>query len=437
MAARISGEGSQLAIRRASHNAAKTYDLFTATFGGTFEATDLLVATIGTKSVSFVAGSVTTTTVISNFVTAWNALDSAIYPEFAEYTAAVGSSTTATLTADKPGIPGEIALVSTEANGDPQDSQTLSIAHTTTATGPWTWDNAANWLENAVPTTGDDVYLANSSIPFRYGFAQTAVTLASLHIAASHSGDVALPLQNENGYREYRANYLAIKATICNIGYGDGRGARRIWLDLSTAQTALSIYGSGPPIDDGLEAILIKGTHADNTLTATQGSIGVGVLSAEVATFKTNKIGNEGSPDQDVKLRFGPGCTLNGAGSTFLQEGGTVITESSLLAVTKNSGTLILRGAAAVSGTLANRGGKLIDESTGTLTALDNSGDYDRSRFPKPKTITDATARKGCRIYDPLGTITWTNPVQFNQCSLEECPGTDFGKHRKLTVADI
>jgi len=129
---------------------------------------------------------------------------------------------------------------------------------------------------------------------------------------------------------------------------------------------------------------------------------------------------------------------LNGAGATFLKTGGDVDSSSSLRDVTHSAGTLTLREAAAVAGTFTNRPGAVIrDYSTGTITALDNAGEYSHP-LPVAKTITDVTLRKGYRYLDPSGTITHTNPVQFSGCTQDSSDGEfNFGFNRKLTVADI
>ena len=50
-------------------------------FGGTWESSDLIRVTIGGKTKDFTAGSTTTATVVANFVSAWNALSAATWPE--------------------------------------------------------------------------------------------------------------------------------------------------------------------------------------------------------------------------------------------------------------------------------------------------------------------------------------------------------------------
>lgn len=413
-------------------------DVWTATIANTLEVGDLFTFTIGNKTWTYTAASTVIATETAAIATAWNALSSTYYPEFAEYTAS-STSTTVILTADTRGVPGTISVATTETDGSPSDSQTISITNTTPATGPNFWDNAANWSTGSLPADGDTVSIENSSVSILYGLAQSAIEPAALNIYSTFTGTIGLPKTNATGrYPEYRDQYLVIGPAACTIGLGSGAGSGRLKIDFGSDQVALTVSNTGQPAESGIEAVLVKGTHADNALTVTKGSVGVAVLANETATFKTNVVGYQTSPTTDAKVRFGSGCTLNGSGATFVKTGGEVDTSSSLLNVTQTAGTLTLRGTAAVTGTLTNRGGATVnDYSTGTLTAVDNAGTYEH-KLPVAKTITDFTCRKGYRVFDRSGTITWTNPIQFVGCTLSKEDGEiDLGFNRKLTVANI
>ncbi|MEG7651972.1 hypothetical protein U2441_15655, partial [Listeria monocytogenes] len=66
------------------------------------------------------------------------------------------------------------ATSSTSGSGSP----TLAASTTTAATGPNYWANANNWLESAVPVTGDDVVVGDGP-SILADLDQSAVTLAS------------------------------------------------------------------------------------------------------------------------------------------------------------------------------------------------------------------------------------------------------------------
>ncbi len=156
--------------------ALKTYDLWALTPGGTIEVGDLFIVTIGSKSVSVAATGTTVASVCTVVAAALVALDPSLYPEFAEYTFADGT-TKITATANTPGIPGTITLSTTESDGSPADAQTFVATHTTTGTGPNSWDNVANWDTGAIPVSTDTPTLEGSDVDILYGLAQSAVTL--------------------------------------------------------------------------------------------------------------------------------------------------------------------------------------------------------------------------------------------------------------------
>ena len=76
-----------------------------------------------------VAGSTTITTIIDTLVTAWNALSSTAYPEFAEITASRSSSSLVlTMDSTNAGRPFTCTVSTTETGGGAADSQTIDAA---------------------------------------------------------------------------------------------------------------------------------------------------------------------------------------------------------------------------------------------------------------------------------------------------------------------
>src|SRR5262249_43097328 len=156
----------------------------------TWEVDDVIRVTIGQKVYNFTAGSTVITTILDNLVAAWNGLDATSFPEFSEITAS-RSASTLVLTNDVPGRTMTVTLTPLEVNFAPADLQTIEgvgVATTgtvaTAASGPNDWSVAKNWSLGTVPATGDDVII-DIPIPIFYGLAQSAVTLASLTIAAT------------------------------------------------------------------------------------------------------------------------------------------------------------------------------------------------------------------------------------------------------------
>lgn len=328
---------------------------------------------------------------------AWNA---ATDGEFTAVTASA-STDTVTLTADTSGVP---FIATSSVSGS---TGTIgSVTDSTAATGPYHWDNAANWSGGSVPTTGDTVYLDYAAGDVRYGLAQTSVTLAALHILAAYTDRIGLADVNPAGYPEYRDRYLAIKATLLNVGAGDGRGSPRIRLDLSTAQSTIRVLCTGSGSESPLPALQIKGTHASNAAYVTKGEVGFAVLGGETATLATLEVGYATSPSSDSLVRCGSGVTL----TTLQQTGGRVYLESGLTTVDKRGGYLEV-GEGSVT-TLNNYAGEVVFRSTGTITTLmmREGASIDFGRDTRTRTVTNATFRSSF-VNDPLGTVTWTNAV--------------------------
>lgn len=372
-----------MATPRFVGNAVAVAQVDTLTVGGTVEADDLFLSTINGKALSVTAGSTVVATVATTFAAAWNALDSTIWPEFAEVTAAATAGGALTLTGDTAGYPFTETPSTTEAGGGAADLQTFTKTATTACSGPNFYSTAANWDTAAAPAGGDTVYIDNSDVDILYGLSNAGATLAAIYIAKSYTGDIGLPKFNSNAveYPEYRTDYLAIDATIVDVGGGPGLGSRRIKINNGSVQTAVTVHGTGFPAETSLEAFLWKGTHASNTLTVADGSVGVAVFGGEVATILTLKV-------DGGNVRLGAGVTLG----TATVNGGTVEINCAVATLlTVYGGTVTINGTGAVA-SLKIYGGRVIYNSTGTLGGAPevyNPGVLDFSQNPATKTVTN------------------------------------------------
>lgn len=428
-----------MATRRFIGNAAPVADVWTATIGGTLEVGDVFQVTINNKTWSYSAMSTVIADVRTAMITAFNAIDQTIYPEFKEVVASASLIAGAILFTGSqlPGRPTTMSFATTEAGGGAADGQTFTGSNTTPATGPEWWSNALNWAEGSVPVSGDDVIIEDSRVNIRYGLNQSAVTLATLKIGSNYSGEIGLPKVNPKGYAEYREQYLRIGVTSCDVGYGNsGSGPAMFKLDTGSVQTSVTIRttgGSGGTFTGGstsTPAFLFKGTHADNAITLNGGTSGICYYTGEVATVKTLRV--DQSESGQTSLIIGSGGTLNGTGATFVQSGGNVYSQSSFRDVVREDGNLWLQGAAGAV-TLQNRGGTLNYESTGTIGLLDNVARVVRQDTLATGTITNANFYNGCSFDDRNATIVFTNPWQAVQAKITSMR-LDFGSNRKYQV---
>ncbi|AWM35912.1 hypothetical protein GobsT_63550 [Gemmata obscuriglobus] len=435
-----------MAARNWAGAAPRVAKVVTFAFGGTWEADDLVRASFANgKRADFAVGSVTTATAVANVATAWNNLDSGNYPEFAEITASA-NGTTLTLTHDTAGKDFEVTLAPLEAGGTAADAQTIqggtaatTGAVATAASGPNFWSVAANWEENAVPATGDDVTIAKGP-SILYGLDQGAVTLASLKILPGYpsSSSIGLPDHTnasspETGYPEYRARRLRIGATVADVE----SASRRVRLDLSPASTTVTVRDTGQPEQASGDALDLK-LAATAAVYVFKGYVGVNRLPGDAGTVADLNVSYRTSVSSDAVVRCGPNLTL----TNLDQSGGTVEVLNGAATVVKTDGTLTLQGP--VSGSLKNRGGVLYLDGTGTVALLENGGEAYR-RGLAALTITTLRLFAGSRGGAGDAPVAYTNPVEWYECRPPAGPddrGADvawwgFGRHKKYTAAGM
>ena len=92
------------------------------------------------------------------------------------------------------------------------------------------------------------------------------------------------------------------------------------------------------------------------------------------------------------------------------------------------------RGSGTIT-TLNNRAGTFLDESSGTITTVENQGTFDRRRVMASRTITTLRVYGKSKTYIPFG-VTLTNPFECVGCSLGDIT-IDCGVHQKYTFAGI
>jgi len=386
------------------------------------EIGDIFTVTINNNAVSFTATAATVTNVTAGLADAMN--DSTL-PEFQEL-AAVDQTTKILVQAGTAGVP--FMLTASATNGGAADTQTLTANTTQAATGPWHFDNAANWSGGTVPVGSDDVYFDTGDVPCLYGLSQSAITLTSLNILSGYKGKIGLKEENDSGYFEYRDTYLAISATTVNIGGGLGNGSQRIKLDTGSNQTALNVQNSGQGEINGVPALLWKGTHASNEVNVNKGQVGGAFFASESATIVTLRIGFKHNVLGDSVVKLGAGCTL----TTINKTGGDLEVNSGFTTLTQNDGTTVINAGAAT--TLNVRGGQCVPNGTGTITTANVSGDghLDFSQDMRAKTVTNPINRYGndSSISDPFQVVS---SMVIDLEESKDLTRLDIGTHIKVT----
>lgn len=359
----------------------------TVTIGGGPQIGDVFNIEINNKTITFTATVATTANVVAGLVAAWNASE---ITEVAEITAA-DDDPDVVLTHDTAGVPFTVT-VSKVGTG------TIATATTTAATGRNHVDNADNWTEGSVPGAGDDVYADNTDVSMLWGLDGISGTLASFNIGASFTGDIGLPKENSAGFTEYRDDYLQINATVVKIGLEDGSGSGRIKLDLGSVQSTITIYNTGNSSEDGLAAVLIKGTHASNSLEVLDGTVMVAAYGGETATIKTLRISGG-------ECVCGAGVTLNGAGSTIKVGDGELTLNTAFGTCRLFGGSTVMRGDGGAS-LLLDRDSTASYEGGGTITTVNLYSRLDLSEDVTNRTFTTCVLHPGGEIDDPAETLT-------------------------------
>lgn len=410
--------------------------LTTLTPGGTIEVGDKFKVNLNGKTLSY---SATGTSVASVTAGLAAALAASSIPEFAEIDwADTGTAVTATGPSD--GAPFTLSVSTTESNDGAADAQTFAATTTVAAQSGEHWNVATNWSPSGVPQTGDDVYLDNFAGDVRYGLDQSAVTLASLHLTASFTGEVGLPKINASAgpgadsYFEYRDDYLRISATSVVIGQGgEGAGSGRIKLDTGSVQTTLEVFRTGTPVEAGLKALLWKGTHASNVVRVSAGSVDLAPHAGDSAMVATLAVGFQANPTGDADVRCGAGVTL----TTVNKTGGALQTASAITTLTLGPDSGEHDHTAGGITTVNGHGGTLLYRSPSTLATVHAGEGFvlDFRRDPRPRTVTTLYPQAGTAIRDPGKTVTFGNaialPVGVSLADLV----LDLGDNRTITIA--
>lgn len=395
-------------------------EVHTITVAGTWLNAETATLTINGKPITItLSGAQTIQTVASALKAAW-AGEAAVagetrnntgndIPEFAQITPSVVGAVL-TLTKQDQGEPVTITESETSAGG------TLTQATTVAGDGPNWWSLAGNWSASGVPANGDDVYAENTDVPIRFGLAQSAVTLASLHFMASFLGDVGLPDRTDGGWFEYLPTYLAIGATVWHVGEGPGAGSPRIRLDNGAVQMTGHVWQTGRSPDEGTPALLWKGTHISNVLNVNRGDVGIAWLPGEAATLATLNVSFIENRETDSTVRCGAGLTL----TTLLQDGGECTLYAGCTTITLAGGKLTMYAGNVT--TVTQREGTFNYNGNGTLTTIHVQGGaiLDLTGSSGNMVITTFNVYAGAVVRSPKGRFASAPTVRLNGCTVDE-----------------
>lgn len=396
---------------------------------------DIFTCTINGKSISFTATAATVANVTAGLTAAWNA---STIPEFMEITAA-DATTYMSLTADTAGKPFTVTTSTTDGNAS--NTQTLTRAAVTANSGPNVVSLGANWDTGTAPVHADDIVFDYGSSDVLYDLDQNSVTPATITIGPGYSGNIGRPVVNSDNtsytYFEYRETYLKYgnsgDAQTVTVTINGGGG--RIKLSQGTAQAVWLVTAKTQRAESLIPQVLLKGTHASNSLTVNKGDVGVAFFASETSALVTLNVGYQSDTSGDSAVWLGGGVTLTAP--TITQTGGTLTVNSAITStstVNIYGGTYTQQSGGIAAGLLV-AGGRCVYNSTGTIGGapiVSGSGILDFSQDLRAKTVTNAIDCYGakCKVLDPNKVVS-SMVVDLDQ--IKNAENFDLGVNIRLS----
>ena len=416
-------------------NQAAVAQVETYTFTAPNSVGNTYSATINGKTVTYRSISGDTAALVATGLYNLLNVSSGIAPELTEITFSNPSDGVMTATAKVAGTPfanisggGSTGLVLSTGNGL---GNGISTEHTTANASPSDVNDPQNWLRvigsapgvRALPQNGDDVVVANSSVPMLWNLDQLAAVQFNTYTRwQSYEGYIGLPENNPGGYTEWRATYFKFSGPTGSVpagglamtlGHGTaGTGPTRERYDLGSSLFTLTALAAGQPSDE--YGIRILGLHTQNAITTTGGvSLGIAMLPGEVTNLASC------TSDGGSTIGIGPGVTWS-AVATLAIYGGTALMMAAPATINANNGSTIelAKNGLTWAALTAQNGCTINCLCGGTITTLTLStgSTLDKSSDARALTITNSTIDGDtCVINDPLNAITFTNATSVKQ----------------------
>lgn len=398
-------------IARAQVN---TLTVGSATAGHTF------ITTINGKSITYTAVSGDTTTTVAAAIRALLAASDA--GEFSELTYGTPSTNTFTITGPDDGAPFTVTLSGTG---------TYSSSSTTAALSPHDLNDGKNYSTGSLPSGSDDLVFENGSVDAKYNAAAlTGITLTSVVRRASFTGRIGLPLNNANGYREYRTSEVEFDAPTqtYELAPGDQAGQIRVKSVGASAVTLLVTADSnGAAV--GSEVVELRGLPSSSVVRVQSASLALARNAGHTATVTTLTA-------NDSTVWLGSGVTLTTANLTNCNT--TTYTGWTTLNQYAGGTTQVFGAAAGGNAGLKVYGGSVIWRSTGATgnsPVVGIGATVDFSRAPSSVTCGGTIElNAGSTWNDPSGRITTSYNITTNRCTLADV-NLNVGPNKTLAVS--
>lgn len=420
-----------------SPNQAAIKQVETYTFSAPSSVGNTYTATINGKSVSYSSVSGDTATTVATELYELLSVSESIASELTEIEFANPSAGVVTATARTAGTPfanvtvngvANQGLVLSTGNGL---ANGITTTHTTANASPSDVNDPQNWLRvtapapgvRAIPQNGDDVVVADTSVPMLWNLDRLAAVQFNTYTRwQSFTGTIGLPENNPGGYTEWRATYFRFVGPQGSVpsgglsmvlGYdsGSGSGPTRERYDVGSQKVTLTILGAGSPADD--YGVRFLGVHTQNTFNLLGGvSLGIATKPGEISSLSSSTVGSG-------DLGIGTGVTWT-SGSTLTMQGGEALLNAAPAALTLANGAVVNIATDQLTwAAITAQGGSTINMLAGgtiTTLTLTTSSLLDKSQDGRALTVTNSTIDGDtCIVNDPNNAITWTNATSVKQ----------------------
>lgn len=400
-------------------SAAAIAQVTSLTVGGTPASGNTYSVTMGFgagKTVTYTATGTDTNTTIATGLQKF--LAASLFPEFLEEAWTNPSAAVIYATALVAGMPFTLTTATT-GTGSP----TLAQATVTANSGPSDVSIASNWSTGSLPVTGDVLYFQNLNVPALYNLqALAAITPANIFGDGSMTAAIGLPVNNPNGYREYRQRFFQFTGCsgVVEIGLGQGQGSGKVQFDFQSGNFTANVYKSATSSETGMPAVQLKGGSSSTAINHNKGTLGIALLAGETATVPTLNVDYVSNQAGDAQVWTGPGCTL----TTVNMNGGQLNSRCAVPTLNSTGGTATVyagnmtlanlenAGAGAPASTLyyaPPAGGTISSYSVGNGCVLDASGTLETVTLTGNGSGTTGTLYAGSTVNAPGGNLVMTN----------------------------
>jgi hypothetical protein len=375
----------------------------TITIAGAPAAGDTVTVARNRKEVTYtVIGGDTAATIAQALQTLLNA---STLIEFREATWSYpGSGGVITVTAATSGQPYTFTVSKT-------GGVTIALANITPSKGPNHYDDPDNWSLGTVPA-GVDTTVIDGGSALLYG--SGTIAGLTIEIRNGFSAGIGLPERNLAGYVEDRTRYVTLNSATVTIGEGDGSGAGRLFVK-AVAGSTWTVKATGQRETDAIPALDISTTGNPAKVSVSGGDVGVCV-----GDPGSSPVVPSGALSSGGRLTAGRSVTF----TAFDMDAGTFDMWGTMTAIVMGDGFYNQKSGVLTS--INSTGGYVRMEQEGTVAVANFFGQGGGQNSPicdcevngLARVFTNGQFTGGAALYDTNTSVTFTNPVTFDQLSL-------------------